>query len=60
MSRTEKPTVGVEFMTKNIVLKDGTITKARLWDTGMNWISFVKWINENLAGSEKYIALTTA
>lgn len=36
MNRAEKPTVGVEFATKNIVLKDGTITKAKLWDTGKN------------------------
>lgn len=34
VNKAEKPTVGVEFVTKNLVLKDGTIAKAKLWDTG--------------------------
>jgi len=45
VNKAEKPTVGVEYMPKNLVLKDGTIAKVKLWDT---------------AGSEKYLALTTA
>jgi len=45
VNRAERSTVGVEYLTKNFVLKDGTVAKAKLWDT---------------AGSEKYLALTTA
>jgi len=28
------PTIGVEFSTKNIAVKDGGIVKAQIWDTG--------------------------
>jgi len=45
VNKAEKPTVGVEYMTKKLILADGTTAKAKLWDT---------------AGSEKYLALTTA
>jgi small GTP-binding protein len=38
-------TIGVEFGTKNVMLKDGTTVKAQLWDT---------------AGQEKYRAITVA
>ena len=34
MNKAEKATVGVEFITKNLVLRDGTIAKVKLWDTG--------------------------
>lgn len=38
-------TIGVEFATKNVCMKDGTTVKAQLWDT---------------AGQEKYRAITVA
>ena len=38
-------TIGVEFATKNVMMKDGTTVKAQLWDT---------------AGQEKYRAITVA
>ena len=38
-------TIGVEFATKNVQMKDGTTVKAQLWDT---------------AGQEKYRAITVA
>jgi small GTP-binding protein len=39
------PTVGVEFATKIVALKDGVFVKAQIWDT---------------AGLEKYKAMTAA
>ena len=39
------PTIGVEFATKNVTMKDGSTVKAQLWDT---------------AGQEKYRAITVA
>jgi len=42
---SEAPTIGVEYETTPIVLKDSTTAKVVLWDT---------------AGSEKYLSLTTA
>jgi len=27
------PTIGVEFATKNVTMKDGSTEKAQLWDT---------------------------
>ena len=38
------PTIGVEFLTKKIVLKNGTVVKAQIWDT---------------SGSERYRSITT-
>jgi Rab family protein len=38
-------TIGVEFATKNVTMKDGSTVKAQLWDT---------------AGQEKYRAITVA
>ena len=38
-------TIGVEFATKNVQMKDGTTVKAQLWDT---------------SGQEKYRAITVA
>lgn len=38
------PTIGVEFLTKKIVLKSGTVVKAQIWDT---------------SGSERYRSITT-
>ena len=38
-------TIGVEFATKNVTMKDGATVKAQLWDT---------------AGQEKYRAITVA
>ena len=41
-----EPTIGVEYATKNMLLKDGSgIVKVQIWDT---------------AGSEKYHSITTA
>lgn len=45
VKKTEMPTIGVEYTTTNLVLKDSTTAKVVLWDT---------------AGSEKYVSLTTA
>jgi len=45
VNKNEPPTIGVDYSTKSIVLRDGTIVKAKIWDT---------------AGSEKYKAITTA
>ncbi len=39
------PTIGVEFATKTVTLKDGGKIKAQIWDT---------------AGQEKYRAITSA
>jgi Rab family protein len=39
------PTIGVEFATKNVQLKNGGIVKAEIWDT---------------AGQERYQAITQA
>ena len=38
------PTIGVEFLTKKIVLKNGAVVKAQIWDT---------------SGSERYRSITT-
>ena len=45
MPKTQGPTIGVEFATKNVSMKDGSTVKAQLWDT---------------AGQEKYRAITVA
>jgi len=45
INRNQAPTLGVEYQTQNIVLQDGTIIKAQMWDT---------------SGSEKYKSITTA
>ena len=46
------PTIGVEYSTKCILLKNGEgIDKAQIWDTGILFI---------LAGSERYLSITTA
>lgn len=45
LPRTRGPTIGVEFATKNVIMKDGATVKAQLWDT---------------AGQEKYRAITVA
>ena len=43
LPKTQGPTIGVEFATKNVTMKDGATVKAQLWDT---------------AGQEKYKALS--
>ena len=43
--KQKTPTIGVEFATKVVQLKDGITVKAQLWDT---------------AGQEKYRAMTAA
>ena len=45
LPKTQAPTIGVEFGTKNVSMKDGATVKAQLWDT---------------AGQEKYRAITVA
>eukprot|EP00353_Schmidingerella_taraikaensis_P008419 CAMPEP_0185571182 /NCGR_PEP_ID=MMETSP0434-20130131/3252_1 /TAXON_ID=626734 ORGANISM="Favella taraikaensis, Strain Fe Narragansett Bay" /NCGR_SAMPLE_ID=MMETSP0434 /ASSEMBLY_ACC=CAM_ASM_000379 /LENGTH=224 /DNA_ID=CAMNT_0028186491 /DNA_START=8 /DNA_END=681 /DNA_ORIENTATION=- len=45
LPKTQGPTIGVEFATKNVTMKDGATVKAQLWDT---------------AGQEKYRAITVA
>ena len=45
MPRKVEPTIGVEFATKNVIMKDGATVKAQIWDT---------------AGQEKYRAITVA
>lgn len=46
ITKTQEPTIGVEYATKNMLLKNGGgIVKVQIWDT---------------AGSEKYRSLTTA
>ena len=45
LPKSTSPTIGVEFATKNVVMKDGVLVKAQLWDT---------------AGTEKYRAITVA
>ena len=48
-----QPTIGVEFIPKNIQLNDGTTVRLQIWDTGR----FFKIIHA--AGSEKYRSITT-
>jgi len=45
LPKTGGNTIGVEFATKNVTMKDGATVKAQLWDT---------------AGQEKYRAITVA
>ena len=45
MPKQKTPTVGVEFATKAVELKNGEMAKAQIWDT---------------AGQEKYRAITSA
>ena len=33
LPKTVGPTIGVEFATKNVSMKDGATVKAQLWDT---------------------------
>jgi len=45
VSKTPAPTIGVEYCTKHIILKNGSVVKAQIWDT---------------SGSERYKSITTA
>ena len=45
LPKAQGPTIGVEFATKNVTMKDGAVVKAQLWDT---------------AGQEKYRAICVA
>ena len=45
LPKSTGPTIGVEFETKNVIMKDGATVKAQLWDT---------------SGSEKYQSITFA
>ena len=33
LPKSAGPTIGVEFATKNVIMKDGATVKAQLWDT---------------------------
>ena len=57
INKHEPPTIGVDYSAKSIVLRDGTIVKAKIWDTGLFYLSNILIF---LAGSEKYKAITTA
>ena len=57
------PTIGVEYATKCVLLKNGAgIVKAQIWDTCNNIYLFLKisFYIKYLAGSEKYKSITTA
>ena len=45
MPKTTAPTIGVEFATKNVALRNGGTVKAQIWDT---------------AGQERYRAICSA
>ena len=45
VSKLTTPTIGVEFATTNVVMRDGATVKAQLWDT---------------AGQEKYRSIVMA
>ena len=34
LPKNPAPTIGVEFATKNVVLRNGGTVKAQIWDTG--------------------------
>ncbi len=50
MNKHEPPTIGVDYAPKSIVLKDGTIVKAKIWDTGkykiFNGFKIISWIRK--------------
>ena len=33
MNKNQAPTLGVEYQTKCIILRNGTVVKAQIWDT---------------------------
>ena len=35
LPKNPAPTIGVEFATKNVVLRNGGTLKAQIWDTGI-------------------------
>lgn len=60
LNKNEPPTIGVDYYTKSIVLKDGAVVKAKMWDTGIRVTFNVSNSIFLIAGSEKYKAITTA
>ncbi len=36
LPKNPAPTIGVEFATKNVVLRNGGTVKAQIWDTGIS------------------------
>ena len=47
-------TIGVEFITKNVVLSDGTRVRLQIWDTGKSnfMIIFLKLVLRNIVQSQ--------
>ena len=43
VNKHEPPTIGVDYSAKSIVLRDGTIVKAKIWDTGISRIEKVEY-----------------
>ena len=59
LPQNKPSTIGVEFATKNVELRNGGgIVKAQIWDTGMH--HRLKFINCYIAGQERYKAITSA
>ena len=56
LPKTPAPTIGVEFATKNVVLRNGGTVKAQIWDTGNN----NSLIQLSIAGTERYRAICSA
>lgn len=55
------PTLGVEYQTKSIILKDGTVVKVQIWDTCNYFYQKSSQTNPwKIAGSERYKSITTA
>ena len=55
LPKNPAPTIGVDFATKNVVLRNGGTVKAQIWDTG----NFHTTIN-SIAGQERYRAICSA
>ena len=64
LPKNPAPTIGVEFGTKIVQLKDGTKVKAQIWDTGKNYDYYFtlnhfiqkisSFLTYPLAGQERY------
>jgi len=47
LPKTHFPTIGVEFATRNVPLKNGGVVKAQIWDTGRFHFSWARKISSN-------------